>query len=67
VLAVALRCGWKGETTIFWSQNNNQRKGRGKTSTTILKARHQKRRSWQVYSLQQSQMKRCQPTKRLKD
>jgi len=49
-----------------------QKKGRGKTSTTVLKASCQKHRSWQLYSnegngLQQFQMESCQPIKRLKD
>jgi len=47
-------------------------KGRGKTSTTVLKASRQKCRSWQLYSsekngLYQFQMESCQTIKRLKD
>jgi hypothetical protein len=48
------------------------KKGRGKTSTTTLKASRQKHSSWQLYSneengLQQIQMESCQPIKRLKN
>jgi len=48
------------------------KKGRGRTSTTILKGSRQKHRSWQLNSnvknaLQQFQMKTCQSIKRLKD
>jgi len=48
------------------------KKGRGKISTTILKASRQKQRSGQLYSnekdgLQQIQMESCQPVKRLSD
>jgi len=47
------------------------KKGRGKTSTAILKASRQEHRSGQLYineknSLQQIQMESCQPIKRLK-
>jgi len=53
-------------------RSNIQKKGHGKTSTTILKASCQKHRSWQLYNneengLQQFQMESCQPVKRLKD
>ena len=46
-------------------------KGRGMTSTTIIKASRQKQRSWQLYSndkngLQQFQKESCQQIKRLK-
>ena len=48
------------------------KKGRGKTSTAILKASRQKHRSWQLYSngksgMQQLQMESCQLIKRVKD
>ena len=50
----------------------SRKKGRGKASTTILKASRQKHRSWQLYNsekngLQQLQMESCQAIKRLKD
>jgi len=50
---------------------NIRKKGRGKTSTAVLKTGHQKHRSWQLYSnekngWQQFQMESCQPIKRLK-
>jgi hypothetical protein len=53
-------------------QYPQKKKGRGKTSTAILKASRQKQRSWKLYSnekngLQQIQMESCQPIKRLKD
>ena len=46
--------------------------GRGKTSTTTLRASRQEHRSWQLYSnekngLQQFQIESCQPIKILKD
>ena len=47
------------------------KKGHGKTSTTVLKASHQKQRRWQLNSnekngLQQFQMKSCQTIIRVK-
>jgi hypothetical protein len=49
-----------------------KKKGRGKTSTTILKTSRQKHRSWKSYSnenngLQQIEMENFQPIKRMKD
>jgi len=48
------------------------KKGRRKTSTTILKVTRQKHRSWYLYNnekngLLQFRMESCQPIKRLKD
>jgi len=48
------------------------KKGRGKTSTTILKANRQEHRSGQLYNnekngVQQIQMESCQPIKGLKE
>jgi hypothetical protein len=66
---------WKlkyvGKNNTLCLTNNIRKKGREKTSTTVLKASCQKHRNWQLYSneengLQQFQMESCQPIRRLK-
>ena len=53
-------------------RSNIRKKGRGKTSTTILKVSFQKHRNWLLYGnkkngLQKFQIESCQPIKRMKD
>jgi hypothetical protein len=62
----------RGKVCCHPWRSNIRIKGRGKTSTTALKASHQIHMSWQFYSnekngLQQIQTESCQPIKRLKD